>query len=143
LPSLAILSHFLSAIGDHITCFYLFIRLYNMFSVISDLLCTDAGIHICYSLYFKFACTCIFSNGVFRIRILTKITQPRKLCDVFPFETTKKRNTMFFLSHSSLNSFLLMIFPMDRHKIQIYTYLWVGSSRAIAGKVELFESRET
>ena len=35
----------------------------------------------------------IFSNGVFRIRILTKITQPCKLCAVFAFETAKKRKT--------------------------------------------------
>ena len=31
----------------------------------------------------------IVSNGVLRIRVLTKITQPCKLCDVFPFETAK------------------------------------------------------
>jgi hypothetical protein len=34
-----------------------------------------------------------FSNGVFRIRILTKITQPYIYCDVFPFETARTMNT--------------------------------------------------
>jgi hypothetical protein len=37
--------------------------------------------------------TCITGIPIFRIRILTKNFQPCKLCDVFPFEIVKQRNT--------------------------------------------------
>jgi hypothetical protein len=67
----------------------------------------------------------ILSNGVFRIRILTKITQPCKLCDVFPFETAKE--TEYFLSHTPLNCIQyvkICIFP-DNLIIQVkFDIVW-------------------
>jgi hypothetical protein len=43
----------------------------------------------------------IFSNCVFRIRILTKITQLYIYCDVFPFETATGE---YFMPHAHLIS---------------------------------------